>query len=113
MPLGGRLHENYHSSQGASGTPDVAELLIRPLLASSLRPMKRESKEAQRKRASERGRGEESGGDEFGVSNNVRRIDSGGSAFIAHPSLSSGSFFLSHSGGMGPNPGACHPAQIN
>lgn len=54
VPLGGRLHENYHSSQGASGTPDVAELLVRPLLASSLRPMKRENKETQRKRASEK-----------------------------------------------------------
>lgn len=37
----------------------------------------------------------ESGGDEFGVSNNVRRIDSeGGSAFIAHHSPSSRSLFL-------------------
>ncbi|KAL7389045.1 hypothetical protein ABVT39_025337 [Epinephelus coioides] len=111
VSLGGRLHENYRSSQGASGTPDESERLVQPLLASSLSPVKEENKRGSEEESQpERKRG----GDEFfGVSDNVRRIDSEGSVFIAHPSPSSRSLFLSRSGGMGPNPGACHPAQIN
>lgn len=60
VPLGTRLHENYSSSLGASGTPDESERLVQPLLASSLCSLKRENKEAPR------GRGEGSWGDEFG-----------------------------------------------
>lgn len=91
VSLGGRRHENGRSPR-----------LAQPLLASSPSTTKEKNK----------GRGNVDG-DEFGVSNNVRRIDSEGSASVAHPSRSGRSLFLSRSGGMGPNPGACHSAQIN
>lgn len=77
-----------------------------PLLASSLCPMKRQNKEAPRRRASEAGGEAQSGGVEFGVSNNVRCIDSEGSAFVARP------LPLGRSR-VGPNCGACHPAHVN
>lgn len=71
----------------------------------------RGKKESQRERR-------ESGGDEFGVSNNVRRIDSEGdllSLLITHRAADhSSSLALALSlRWRGPSPGACHPAQIN
>lgn len=62
VPLGGRLHENYSSSPGASGTPDESERLVQPLLASSLCSMKRENKGAPRRKRRRRGEGSRGGG---------------------------------------------------
>lgn len=52
-------------------------------------------------------------GGEFGVSNNVRRIDPERSDCRGSGLAERRSLFLCRSGGTGPNSGACHPAQIN
>lgn len=92
---------------------DAAPLALVQHFTSREREKKKEQERFRGKESQREGR--ESGGDEFGVSNNVRRIDSEGICFHCS-SLTEQQITLPPSRSLrwrGPSPGACHPAQIN